>query len=294
MRTVCTWRRSGVNRARRRLLPWRVPELPEVERAARRLRRAVVGRTVTAVTVAHASLRRRLPQRTANRVVGARIEGVERRGRHQLLRLHDGRALHVHFRMAGDWHIDRADCPPPPYARVWLELDNGTRVVLQDPRALSTLALLRAGATPLAALGPEATDPLFDGAALIAALARRRAAIKPALLDQRLVAGLGNIYAVEALWVARIDPRAPATSLTSVDAERLVRAMRVVLARASGGSRNAESSGRFAVYDREGKPCRRCGVAIDRIVQAGRSTYFCPACQGKPVRVSPSPRARRP
>ena len=272
-----------------------MPELPEVERAARRLRRAVTGRTITRVTVLHASLRRRLPARTAKRLVGARIAGVERRGKHQLLRLHDGRALHVHFRMAGDWHIDRADRPPPPYARAWLELDDGARIVLQDPRALSTLTLLRKGATPLGALGPEATDPLFDGEALIAALARRRAAIKPALLDQRAVAGLGNIYAAEALWVARVDPRAPATSLTAADAERIVVAMRAVLARASGhGRRYAEGGGRFAVYDREGKPCRRCGTTIERIVQAGRSTYFCPRCQRATARVSPSPRGRRP
>lgn len=273
-----------------------MPELPEVERAARRLRRAVVGRTIASIVIVHPSLRRRLSPRAVRRLVGARIEDVERRGKHQLLQMHDGRALHVHFRMAGDWRIDSADRAPPRFARAWLELDDGTRVVLRDPRALSTMAILRKGEQPFAALGPEATDASFDGGALQAAVARRRIAIKPALLDQRVVAGLGNIYAAEALWHASIDPRTPASSLTEGEAERLAVAMRAVLARAAGRVRRdaGGDGGRFAVYDREGEPCRRCGAAIERIVQAGRSTYFCPACQTKRPRVSPSARARRP
>lgn len=254
-----------------------MPELPEVEEAAGRLRRAIVGLRIAKVTPLHRSLATRLTPATCRALRGARVGRVERRGKHQLVHLDDGRILHVHFRMSGDWAIvDEA--APPRSARLLLEFDDGTRVALIDPRALGTVDVHPAGAPPALALGPEATDPALDSAALHAQLRRRRGAIKPALLDQRLLAGVGNIYAAEGLWHARLDPRTPAAALTVRQVTRLLTGIRKALARATG-NRYGDGAQRFEVYGRRGEPCRRCGTAIEAIPQGGRTTYFCPGCQ---------------
>ena len=267
-----------------------MPELPEVESAVRILRATVAGRAIRRVRVLHPSLRARVSPARLRSLVGARVSGVERRGKHQLLHLDDGRMLHAHFRMAGDWHVDRVAEPAPRFARAVIELDDGARVWLVDPRALSTLDIRDAAAPLELRLGPDAADSIkpLD---LAPALARRRGAIKPALLDQSLIAGVGNIYAAEALWQAAIDPRAAASSLPRADVARLLGAIRSVMRRALRGAI------RFAVYDREGLACRRCRTPIVRIVQAGRSTYFCPECQAPGAggrRVSRVLRATRP
>jgi formamidopyrimidine-DNA glycosylase len=213
---------------------------------------------------------------------GAVIVRVLRRGKHQLLELEDGRTLHVHFRMAGDWDVGAVTDPVPSHARAVLEFVDGTRVSLVDPRALSTMTLHAAGDSPLPLLGPEPSDRKLTAAALVIALSRRKGPIKPALLDQRIIAGVGNIYASEALWQARISPRAVASTLTPERLARLLLAVRAVLtaaARVPGRYREARGSRRIAVYGRAGQPCRRCGTAIVRIVQAGRATFFCPVCQ---------------
>jgi formamidopyrimidine-DNA glycosylase len=214
---------------------------------------------------------------------GATITGIERRGKHQLIALSTGDTLVVHFRMTGDWLVDAGGTRVPEYARVVIQLESGTRVSLVDPRALSTVILHRAGATTLPALGPDAADPAVPVEVFGEALTRRRIAIKLALLDQRVLAGVGNIYAAEALWLARIDPRAVASSLTRARQRRLLDAIRSVLDKAQQSTgryrENGAGAGRFEVYDREWKPCSRCGTAIRRIVQGGRSTYFCPHCQ---------------
>jgi formamidopyrimidine-DNA glycosylase len=258
-----------------------MPELPEVEYASRLLRTAVVGKTVKAVRVLHRAQRRHLPSRAIARLRGMRITGVERRGKHQLLALATGDTLVVHFRMTGDWLVDDAEGPVPKFARVVLELDDGVRVSLVDPRALSTVTLHRSGSNTLPALGPDAADASVDVETFGTALSRRRVAIKVALLDQRVLAGVGNIYAAEALWLARIDPRAVASSLTRARQARLLDAIRSVLAKAQAlsGRYRDDGIGRFEVYDREALPCSRCGTAIRRIGQAGRSTYYCPRCQ---------------
>ena len=206
---------------------------------------------------------------------------MERRGKHQLVHLDDGRVLHAHFRMTGDWLCDRAADALPRFARAALVLTDGSRVVLDDPRALSTLDLHPAGSTLDLGLGPEPGDPALTPESLRSAFAKRRGPIKPVLLDQRVVAGLGNIYAAEALWHARISPTAPASSLSAAEVSQLLASVRKVIERATGARYTDESVNRLAVYDREGKPCRRCGTKIERIVQAGRSTYFCPVCQKK-------------
>jgi formamidopyrimidine-DNA glycosylase len=255
-----------------------MPELPEVERARQRLDRAVTGRVISRLRLLHPALARRVGAIALESLAGARITGVDRRGKHQLIRLEDGRTLHAHFRMTGDWTFDRDTDPLPRFARAELVLDDGTRVILDDPRALSTIDIHAPKAEPELGLGPEPMDAAFTVTWLRQAFGRRRGPIKPVLLDQRLVAGLGNIYAVEALWTARIAPTVPAQSLTAAEVVRLRSAIVRVIARATG-ARYGEGAGRFAVYDRAGKRCRRCGSTISRIVQAGRSTYFCPGCQ---------------
>ena len=232
--------------------------------------------------VMHPALERCISPAERRSLEGRRVTAVERRGKHQLIRLDDGRVIHVHFRMAGDWDVGRASDPPPRHARALLTFTDGQRVALVDSRALCTLALHPSVEAALPELGPEATDPGLTPARLGDSLARRRGAIKPVLLDQRVVAGLGNIYAAEALWHARISPLAPASSLSARRLERLLEGMRAVLTAAdsdAGRYSRGEGVERLVVYGREGGPCERCGRAIRRIVQAGRSTFYCPHCQ---------------
>ena len=269
-----------------------MPELPEVERAARSIRRAVVGKAIARVRLIHPALARRVAPRTLTTLRHHRIAAVEQRAKHQLLVLDDGRSLHVHFRMAGEWAIDRVGDELPRSARAAIEFTDGARLLLVDPRALSSVALVAAGETPFDGLGPDPSSADFDDA-LAAALRRRRSPIKPALLDQRVAAGVGNIYAAEALWEARIDPAAPCNSLTPARVRSLAKAVRTVLDRGrSGGRRYRDGGSSLRVYGREGEPCLRCGTAIARIVQAGRSTCFCPRCQA-PARARGARSARK-
>lgn len=256
-----------------------MPELPEVEAAMRRLRRAVRGKVIADLAVLHPTLRRRLSPRVLRSLRRVTISDVKRRGKHQLLLLADGRTLHAHFRMTGDWTVDRRDDDLPRFARAVLAITDGTRVVLDDPRALSTLEVHAADAPPDLGLGPEASDRALTAARLQTMLARRRTAIKPVLLDQRVIAGLGNIYAAEALWRARIHPAVAASTLTRARVAALLAAIRAVIRRATGARYTDAGVSRLDVYDRAGKPCRRCRTPIARIAQAGRSTYFCPCCQ---------------
>lgn len=256
-----------------------MPELPEVESAVRRLRRALVGQSIDAVDVLHRSLARRLKPAQRRGLRGARITAVDRRGKHQLISLADGRVLHAHFRMTGDWVIGKSGEPLPRFARAVIALRGGTRVVLDDPRALSTLDLHAKGSLPDLGLGPEPGDRSLTPQSLRDALSRKRGPIKPALLDQRLIAGIGNIYAAEALWHARIAPTTRASALSELELAALLEAIRLVIRRATGARYTDDSTVRLAVYDRAGKACRRCRGRVERIVQAGRSTYYCPSCQ---------------
>lgn len=259
-----------------------MPELPEVDEAAGRLRAAVQGRLVRALAALHPAQRSGLGAAVARRAVGRRILAVERRGKHQLLRLDDGASLHVHFRMDGDWHIGRASAALPRFARVVLEVSGGVRVTLVDARALCTVSWHPPGHDPLPTLGAEADDPALTAGVLRAALATRRGPIKTVLLDQAVVAGLGNIYAGEALWIARISPRAVARSISPARVARLLDAIRETLRDGvtnAGRYRTGERTVPLRVYGREDARCDRCGATIRRIVQGGRSTYYCPACQ---------------
>ena len=256
-----------------------MPELPEVEAARKRLAKVAEGKTIARLRLLHPALAKRITVGRLRGLKGRRIVTVERRGKHQLLHLDDGRTIAVHFRMNGDWEMGTVSDAEPRHMRASLELENGTRVALTDMRALSTVELFDEGeGAPV--LGPEPMDPAFNADSLGVALARRRGEIKPALLDQKMVAGIGNIYASEALWVAKISPKAKAASLSAGRREKLVQAIRAVLSDAPAGRYWAKhDDSRWNVYDREGEKCPRCGATIRRIVQAGRSTFYCPVDQ---------------
>lgn len=270
-----------------------MPELPEVERATNLLRDALLGRVLVDVRTRHPSARRALPDAEARSLAGRRVERIERRAKYQLLTLDDERVVEVHFKMTGDWAIGPATLPPPALERVQLLTDDGTRISLVDGRAFAIVRVHQPGVAFLPPLGPEPLDPAWTAAYLAAALTRRHGPIKPVLLDQRVVAGLGNIYAAEALWEAAVHPAARASRLSPRRLERIVAAARLVLERAPSrryyGQRTTEDgytyalgdgdSERWHVYDREGDPCDRCGAPIRSRPQAGRTTYYCGRCQ---------------
>lgn len=257
-----------------------MPELPEIAAAVEQLAEAIVGKTVVRLELLHAAFVRKMPRKAAASLDGIVIAGVVRRGKHQVVQLGDGRVIVAHFRLNGEWEVGRHDDPVPRFARALLAMHDGTRVALVDSRALSSLVLAAAAADVLPPMGPEADDPAFTAESLGAALARRRGPIKPALLDQKVVAGIGNIYAAEALWLAKLSPFTPASKLGAERRERLVRAIRDVLRRApSGRYWMTDRVTNWRVYDREGAKCKRCAGRIKRSAQGGRSTFHCPSCQ---------------
>jgi formamidopyrimidine-DNA glycosylase len=260
-----------------------MPELPEVEHASRVARRAARGEVIVGVEVLHPAQRRTLPPRTAASLLGDGILRVTRRGKYQLLHLASGRTLVVHFRLSGDWEVVPAANALPRYSRIAFHLTNDRILALVDPRALSAVQLVEAGDPLLPELGPEATARAFSAQHLSDALGRRSGAIKVLLLDQAIVAGVGNIYASEALWFARIDPRRLGRALSMEECARVVDGVKRVMRKALATPARYYQAGvdhlRFNVYDREGAPCRRCGDPIRRIPQGGRSTYWCSTCQ---------------
>jgi formamidopyrimidine-DNA glycosylase len=257
-----------------------MPELPEVESAMRALAQHAVGRTIERLRLIHPAFKRRITPSKLRSLRGARIDRVVRKGKFQLMYLSDGRLLVAHFRMNGDWEYGRVGEVLPKFARAVIELTDGSTLLFVDSRALGTIELHPSHDLDLG-LGPDAADATWTAEELAASLKARRGPIKPALLDQKLVAGLGNIYAAEALWKAKIDPRASASSLTPAQVRKLRVAIAAVLDRATGSRYTDDDTVTLDVYDREGLPCRRCRTKIERITQAGRSTYLCPKCQKK-------------
>lgn len=258
------------------------------------LRAAVVGHTILAVRTLHPAIARTLTRTAIAKLIDQKITKVERRAKHQLVYLADGHVLEVHFKMTGDWAIGLEGDEDRPLERVRITLDNGTRVSLIDGRAFAIMRVHEPGQLALPNLGPEPTDPSFTGEMMHEALARKKTlSIKLALLDQRLVAGLGNIYAAEALWEAKVSPTILASHVSLERCNRLVTAIKLVLERAPA-ERYYDRDGRsltgdtalsgmsddaWRVYGREGAPCVRCKTPIKRIAQGGRSTFFCPHCQ---------------
>ena len=267
-----------------------MPELPEVETTVRGLARVLEGRRLMRVEPRRADLRRALPVDLGQRLTGARVTSLGRRAKYGLIGTDRGDTLVFHLGMSGRWRIDPAELLP--HDHFLIETDEPRRLALNDPRRFGSLDLVGtddlSAWPPFAALGPEPFD--LDAQELRRRLKGRSAAIKLLLLDQRIVAGLGNIYVCEALYRAGIHPRRAGGSVSLARLEKLVPAIKDVLAEAieAGGSslRDFASpdgelgyfSKRFAVYDRKGKPCE-CGGTVRRIVQGGRSTFYCPRCQ---------------
>jgi formamidopyrimidine-DNA glycosylase len=267
-----------------------MPELPEVETTVRGLAKVLQGRRLTSVEARRPDLRRALPVDLGQRLTGARVIGLGRRAKYGLIDTDRGDSLVFHLGMSGHWRVDPIETGK--HDHFILETDEGRRVALNDARRFGSLDLVPTGELshwpPFAALGPEPLD--LDPRDLHRRLSGRTAAIKLLLLDQRLVAGLGNIYVCEALYRAGIHPKRAGGSVSLERLRKLVPAIHAVLAEAieAGGSTLKDFvspdgelgyfSKAFAVYDREGKPCA-CGGTVRRIVQGGRSTFYCPKCQ---------------
>jgi formamidopyrimidine-DNA glycosylase len=274
-----------------------MPELPEVEFAARTLRRLALGRRVEAARAdprARRLFRPSTPAAVIGALTGARLEAVGRHGKQLLLTLAAPAGplgLISHLGMTGKWSGGPA-APATAHARLTLTLDDGTALHYDDPRMFGRLRLVPradfASVEEVAALGPDPIHHGIDPAALAAGLAATRRPVKVALLDQGLLAGVGNIHAAEACWRARLDPRRRADRLTPTEVAALARGLRATfrfaLAKLDGLEiEYLEEGGEnpFHVYGREGARCRHpgCGGAVRRLVQAQRSTYFCPRCQ---------------
>ena len=270
-----------------------MPELPEVETVRRGLALCLTGRRIVRAELRRPDLRRPFPPMLASRLKGARIGALARRGKYILIELDETGLLLLHLGMSGRITAGAADLPPERHDHVVLTLDDGTVVRLNDPRRFGTLDYMEKGAEKahplLAGLGAEPLEPGFHGAYLERVLAGKMTPIKAALLDQRIVAGLGNIYVCEALYRAGLSPRRLAGTVVGQRAARLAKAVRDVLTEAieAGGSSlrdYVQANGelgyfqhRWAVYGHEGEPCPGCTCAegVRRIVQSGRSTFFC-------------------
>ena len=270
-----------------------MPELPEVETTVRGLARYLDGERLTRVETRRANLRRAFPEDLVQSLTGARVTGLGRRAKYGLIHTDRDQTMVFHLGMSGRWRIDPDELGA--HDHLVLETGSGHRLSLCDPRRFGSVDLIGTPLlnhwAPFAALGPEPLGDALTPAHLKASLMSRSAAIKLMLLDQRIVAGLGNIYVCEALFRASIEPRKPAGKVSGAALARLVPAIKAVLAEAveAGGSTlrdYAQPDGQlgyfskhFDVYGREGQLCSRCGAAIKRFVQGGRSTWFCAKCQ---------------
>jgi formamidopyrimidine-DNA glycosylase len=275
-----------------------MPELPEVETVRRHLAPVLEGRTLAHVEIRDGRLTRpEDPLVVAAELIGERVARVERRGKYLIVRFETGRALLIHLRMTGSVRHVRDVAIDDAYVRAVVRLDDGSDVAYRDVRRFGTWLLLEPGELEpylAARLGEEPLGPSFTPDALAERLDGRRAPLKAALLDQRTVAGVGNIYADEALWRARLHPLREARSLRPAEVAALHEA--VIAALVAGVERQgatlrdyrqpngAEGSmqNEFRVYGRDGEPCDRCGAPIDKIRVAGRGTWFCPRCQRLP------------
>jgi formamidopyrimidine-DNA glycosylase len=282
-----------------------VPELPEVETVRRGLEPVLTGRRIDRAEVRRPDLRWPLPPRMAERLTGARVTALRRRSKYLLADLDRGETLIVHLGMSGRMLVSgtllgafaHPHPAPEKHDHVVLDIEGGARITFNDARRFGAMDLAPTEAVEahrlLAGLGPEPLGNGFDAERLAARLAGRVTPVKAVLLDQRVVAGLGNIYVCEALWRARISPLRLARDVTAEEAERLTAAIRAVLtdAIAAGGSslrdyRQADGElgyfqHSFAVYGRAGAPCPTpgCPGTIARDVQSGRSSFHCPVCQ---------------
>jgi formamidopyrimidine-DNA glycosylase len=288
-----------------------MPELPEVESVRRQLEPALVGRRFERVSIDDPRLVRPYePAEVAGELEGERVAALERRGKYLVVRFVSGRTLLIHLRMTGSLlRAPNGSLPDDPHRRAVVTLDDGSDVAYRDVRRFGTWLLLEPGAAEPylgARVGDEPLDTLFTAARLGERLAGRRTSLKAALLDQRTLAGMGNIYADEALWRARLNPLRPAAGIDRAELRRLHRGIRAALEHGlarqgstlrdyrlpdgSGGSMQDE----FRVYGRRDEPCDRCGTPISRTRVAGRTTWFCPTCQPEDPAQAARSSSRRP
>jgi formamidopyrimidine-DNA glycosylase len=272
-----------------------MPELPEVEAVRQMLERAARGARIDRVELRRADLRRPFPPDFVSRLTGHTIQSITRRGKFLLAALSSGDTLLVHLGMSGALRTERPHSSRrtldaiDSHDHVVIVLSSGVVVTFNDPRRFGVMDLIRANEAheALRRMGPEPLDDAFDAAVLARACAGKRVALKVLLLDQRIVAGVGNIYACEALHHARLSPLRRASTIATPSgapreaAFRLAAGIKAVLRKAVAANLRAYQSARFRVYEREGEPCPRrgCRGTIRRITRAGRSTYFCPQCQ---------------
>lgn len=273
-----------------------MPELPEVEVVRMGLAPLVSGRRITQVICRRPALRYPLPP--LDRVVGHRVEAVERRAKYLLFRLEGEQVLVWHLGMTGQFHLLPTATPAARHEHVRIDLDDGHSLCYRDARRFGYAGLLQQSELAthawFAALGPEPLSDAFSGGYLQQAVAGRKAPVKSLIMDNRVVVGVGNIYACESLFRTGIHPATPAGQLKGEQLADLSDVIRRVLVEAieAGGSSISDfvqvdgKPGYFAhdfrVYGRQGEPCRVCGSPVERIVQSGRSTFFCPHCQVKP------------
>ena len=272
-----------------------MPELPEVETVRRRLAPGLEGRTFARVEIADPRLTRPLdPLEVAGELEGERVALVDRRGKYLIVRFESGRALLVHLRMTGSFLHAASGLPDDAHRRAVVRLDDGSDVAYRDVRRFGTWLLLEPDEVEAYVDARVGREPLADAYRtkhLAEKLHGRRAPVKAAILDQRTVAGVGNIYADEALWRARIHPLTPAAALGPEEVKALYRGVREALRagirrhgstlrdyRLPNGDQG-EAQREFKVYGRGGEPCDRCGTPIDKTRVAGRGTWYCPSCQ---------------
>ena len=284
-----------------------MPELPEVETVARDLRPRIVGATIVSARSTWArTLRTHAPEAFAEAVAGRRVEAVGRRAKLVVVDLSDGAALTIHLKMTGQLFVVPADAPVDPYVRLVLELADGREIRFRDIRKFGRIGLYGrdpatgelttevGGSAVFAAFGPEPLDPAFGLREFRRRLRRRKGRLKPLLLDQAFLAGVGNIYADEALWTARLHPLRTAGTLRPSDERRLFDAVRTILSEAierrgssiddyTAPDGDGSMQERLQVYQRTGEPCPRCGRPVKRIVIGARSTHLCTWCQRLPA-----------
>ena len=278
-----------------------MPELPEVETVRARLAPLLEGRRLDRVEIHDGRLTRPFdPVEVAAELQGERVAALERRGKYLIVRFESGRCLLVHLRMTGSLrHAPGGSLPDDPHRRAVVRLDDGSDVAYRDVRRFGTWLLVEPGELDdyiAARLGEEPLGPAFTARSLGRRLAGRTAPVKAAILDQRNLAGVGNIYADEALWRARIHPLRPAGELDEAELRALHRGIRRALeagiARQGATLRDyAQPDGsrggmqhEFKAYGREGEPCDRCGTPIEKTRAGGRGTWYCPSCQVRQVR----------
>ncbi|MDO8715454.1 MAG: bifunctional DNA-formamidopyrimidine glycosylase/DNA-(apurinic or apyrimidinic site) lyase [Dehalococcoidales bacterium] len=269
-----------------------MPELPEVETVKNELAPHIVGRTVKKVNLIWEGIvRKPAAAEFSSRLKGRKITGLGRRGKYLLAGLDNGEWLILHMKMSGSLLVRSASSAPPRFTRAVLHLDDGSGIFFCDPRKFGRMWLVEDKESVIGELGPEPLEPAFTPAVLTQVLHKRKAPLKAVLCDQHVIAGIGNLYADEALYLAKIHPLRLAGSLTPVELKRLHRAILEVLLKGiknkgasienyvrpdgTPGSAHLE----FMVPRKAGEPCIRCGTPVVRITVRGRGTYFCPKCQ---------------